>query len=195
MSTLSAINNTQRQFTDLAPSSITKNDKTAAGDAFGKTLDLAIKHKAAVLPGPANLAADIGIDILEQKGLMPKAQQPNNIKDSIEGVFDDLSVGIATNFVAALSGQDSATAVTPTAETAQQRAKEGVAAHPDCLAHEKPVDAPIISAENISDTKKMLDGISPLLPDNKVMPIANSALSSLEDVLLDDKDEKEKRKI
>jgi len=41
-----------------------------------------------------------------------------NIKDSLEGVFDELKLGIATSFVAGLSGDDSATSTGASAEKA-----------------------------------------------------------------------------
>ena len=46
-----------------------------------------------------------------------------NIKDSLEGVFDELKLGIATSFVAGLSGDDSATS---TGESAEQTDTESL---------------------------------------------------------------------
>jgi len=42
-----------------------------------------------------------------------------NIKDNLEGVFDELQLGIATSFVAGLSGDDSATSTGASAEQAE----------------------------------------------------------------------------
>ncbi|MDN2662210.1 hypothetical protein OW492_02315 [Psychromonas sp. 14N.309.X.WAT.B.A12] len=42
-----------------------------------------------------------------------------NIKDSLEGVFNELKLGIATSFVAGLSGDDSATSTGESTDTAE----------------------------------------------------------------------------
>jgi hypothetical protein len=191
MSTLSALNNIQNKFSDSASNNSTAKEKSAGGEAFSKTLDLAMKNKASVLPAPANLALDAGLSML---GQTPKAG-PASIKDSIEDIFGELSTGIAGSFAAALAGEDSATAVTPTAESIKENAaKNNIAPHPECLAHDSLDTNPLLTAANVADTKKAVDSIAPLMPDNKVMPIANSSLSTLEDLLFDNEDKKEQQK-
>jgi len=108
MSTIDSLNSVKQQLTDLGSAST--GSASLGGEAFEKALDLAMEYKGAVLPAPASVAVDLGVDALKEGGLLT-ASTPTTIKDSIESVFDELSLGIATSFVAAMSGEDSATEV------------------------------------------------------------------------------------
>ena len=194
MSTLSTLNSIQKQFTDLAPSNVTDKEKSARGETFAKTFDSAMKQKEAVVAIPVNLALQVGQNILGQSDMIPKAG-PASMKDKIEGIFAELSVGIAGSFVAALAGEDSATALTPSVDRIKDKTvKNDIAAHPECLAHEVTDEVPLITATNIPDTKKVIDNVAPLLPSNKALPITNSRFSAFNDLLFDNEDKKDQQK-
>ena len=185
MSTIDSLNSVKQQLTDLGSAST--GSASLGGEAFDKALDLAMEYKGAVLPAPASVAVDLGVDALKEGGLLT-ASTPTTIKDSIESVFDELSLGIATSFVAAMSGEDSATEVfskaAPTSITTESLATSAESIVADTLAGDA-----IISNENITSTKEVLSDALPLMVDKKTVPMANTALSALEDILLDDEDE------
>jgi len=180
MSTISALNNVQQQVTSLASSTATDTAKTSSGETFGKALDIAMDAKGLVLPSTVNTAIDAGAMLFEEQGVVSAASDISAIKDNLEDVLGGLSTGIASSLIAALAGADSATAVTPPEDS-----KTLVASLADIVIEKNG----LVSAQDIEDTKKLIDSISPYLPDNKANTIATSALSSLEDTLLENEDE------
>lgn len=181
MSSINSINAIQQQFTDLAPSSISDTNNILAGEGFEKALDIAMDAKSLVLPAPVNLAVDTAVDMLEDKGVLSSLSSQASMKDSIKAVFDDLSVGIASSFVAGLAGADSATAVKATTE--ELAAKANVTNNE--TTDQATDDSSLVSAKTVADVKAAFDGIVPHLTNNKAVPIASTALSALEDVLLE----------
>ena len=177
MSTINALTNVQ-QLSSGATS--TSNSSALSGDVFEKVLDFAMDNKSLVLPTPVNTAIDLGVEAFNVNTLV---SDTSSIQDGIEDVFNDLSVGIASSFVAALSGEDSATAII--AETTEDLDAEGVT---DAIA-----DASSLSSENVSNAKAVLDTVTPLFTDNDVVPVASALLSNIEATLLDDNDDDEEK--
>tara|TARA_R110001583_G_scaffold16561_14_gene67851 strand:+ start:17700 stop:18239 length:540 start_codon:yes stop_codon:yes gene_type:complete len=178
MSTLDAISNVQQQLSKITSSSTTSG---AGGEAFSKALDFAMDSKSLVLPTPVNAAVDLGLQAFDINGLI--SSESSSIQEGIEDVFSDLSVGIATSFVAALSGADSATAIIDDTITETTT---------DATSLEETADSSLLSAKNASTVKNVLDSVAPLLTDNKAVPLASTLLSTLEGVLLDDEEEDKK---
>jgi len=185
MSTIDSLNSVKQQLTDLGSAST--GSASLGGEAFEKALDLAMEYKGAVLPAPASVAVDLGVDALKEGGLLT-ASTPTTIKDSIESVFDELSLGIATSFVAAMSGEDSATEVFSKSDSTSITT-ESLATSAESIVADTLAGDAIISNENITSTKEVLSDALPLMVDKKTVPMANTALSALEDILLDDEDE------
>jgi len=192
MSTINTLNNIQQQVTALAPSSVTETEATLGGETFETALDIAMDAKSLVLPGAANLAIDTGVEILEEKGLLSTAYDATSIKDGIENVFDELTTGIASSFIAALSGADSATAVTESSAltTNAQTTTEGVST--DSTNDEGTQ----LIAQSVATTKTVLDGVTPYLKSSAtpIAGVASVTLSALEELLLETDEEKEKYK-
>jgi hypothetical protein len=181
MSTIDALNTVQQQLTKVTSGS--SSSSALSGEAFEKVLDFAMDSKSLVLPAPVNAAVDLGLEAFNITGLLSSSS--TSIQDGIEDVFSDLSVGIATSFVAALSGDDSATAVTAditdTAET--------ILTDTSISSTE---DSSLLNAKNASTVKKVIDSVAPLITDNNAVPLASTLLSNLGDVLLDDDDDDKK---
>ncbi|WP_413699345.1 hypothetical protein ACLKMH_17930 [Psychromonas sp. KJ10-10] len=180
MSTIDTLNTVQQQLAKVTTG--TSSSSTLSGEAFSKALDFAMDSKDLVLPTPVNAALDLGIEALDINSLL--STDSSSIQEGIEDVFSDLSVGIATSFVSALSGADSATEVTAdTTETTDSKTTSATTA---------TEDGEVVTAKNVSTVKKVIDGVVPLVTDNKAVPLASSLLSTLEGTLLDDEEDEEK---
>ena len=188
MSTLSAINSVQSQLTNLSTTS-TATDTLLSGESFETALDIAMDAKSLILPTPINSAVDIGVDLLEDQGLLSTATNATSIKESFSGVFDELSIGIASSFVAALSGADSATEITPTTDNSVLETTTETASDSTTSSDETSEDGSLFSSQSVSTIKEAFDGVAPYLSNSKAVPITSSALGALEDMLLDDDDE------
>jgi len=202
MSTVSTINNVQEQLSGLTSSSSSDSTSTLGGDTFEKVLDVAMDAKSLVLPGAASVAIDVGVGLLEEDGLLSKVYDASSIKDGIENVFDELSIGIAGAFVAALSGEDSATATTAVVEssaittnnaaTTTNISENGSITTSDV----ETDDNTLLSAQSIANTKSVVDTITPHLKGSAIplAGVASVTLSALEELLLATQEEKEKYK-
>ena len=188
MSTISAINSVSSQLSSLSTDSSSVKDSILNAESFETALDIAMDAKSLVLPTPVNSAVDLGVEMLEEKGVLSTVTETTSLKDSIEGVFDELSIGIASSFVAALAGADSATAVTADEDTTDEAT--ALSAASSTTTDEASDDAGLFSANTVSTIKETFDDVAPYFSDSKAVPIASSALGALEDVLLDEEDEK-----
>lgn len=198
MSSINALNSIQQQFTDLVSTDSSNTSSVSGGKSFEKALDVAMNAKDIILPPPVSSAIDAGASLLGGGGVLSNATDVSSIKDGLEGIFNELSVGIASSFIAALAGADSATALASTTTSTDTEAKTKTEAD---ASNDKVA---LISTENVSDqkaivtkqsvaaTKSLFDGIAPYLSDNKTVPLASSALSALQDVLLGTDKNKEK---
>ena len=182
MSTLSTINAIQQKISDLAPTNSSDSNKSSAAGSFEKVLDQAINAKKDTAPAANNLATDLSA--LEATGLLSAASNPTSIEAGFEGIFNELSTGIASSFAAALAGEDSATAVAPTAEEIAAAA---------ALADETAKDDEVIATKDNLDSKQGDDEAATPFYGDKAIQMANSALSALEDTLFKD-DEEEQQK-
>jgi len=201
MSTISTINNVQEQLSGLTSSNSTDSESTQTGETFEKVLDVAMDAKSLVLPGAASLAIDVGADLLKEDGLLSKVYDATSIKDGIENVFDELSIGIAGAFVAALSGEDSATATTNVAESAAVTTNSvatttNISEDGSITSSDAETDETLLNAQNVANTKSVIDTITPYLKDSNIpiAGVASVALSALEELLLQTEEEKERYK-
>ncbi|GLS90043.1 hypothetical protein GCM10007916_11100 [Psychromonas marina] len=180
MSTLSSINAIQQKITDLAATN--NNDKSPTGESFGKVLDLAMSAKSNTSSNTENSDTDLGA-----LGALSAISGNTSIEAGFEGLFNELSVGIAGSFAAALAGEDSATEVAPTAEE-----KAAAAA---ALADETTEDTATLAAKDNIASKEVTDEAVSPFSGNKAVQMASSALSALEDSLFNkDEDEEEQQK-
>ena len=150
-------------------------------------LDKAIKDTSQLLPASASKGLDSGLDLIKQSGILPG----NAFQDEIGKVFGELGLGIGASFMAALSGDDSATAVAATPETPDettpektaeaQANPEGAGAAGDNKMPAPPTETPLPVAEALAaNTAK----------DSKIAAISTAAVTGLQDALLDEDDDK-----
>jgi len=208
MSTISTINNVQEQLSGITSTSSSDSSSALSGETFEKALDFAMDAKSVVLPGAANLAIDAGVGILQESDLLSSVADATSMKEAMEGIFDELTIGISSSFVAALSGADSATAVTEVTENSVEKttcidsssrataASSSTAASTDTAVEEDSSDdASLLSADTLATTKTVVDSATPFL--GSAAPIAGVAsvtLSALEDLLRETEADKDKYK-
>ncbi|MEI6896665.1 MAG: hypothetical protein V5786_04085 [Psychromonas sp.] len=213
MSALSALNNIQNPFASLTSSNATNKESAVSQNVFEEALNSAITDQGITLPSAAKLAASSDLETQSQE-----TSKSISTKDSIESVFSGLGIGIASSLFAALSGDDSATAVTPAAGTEEVAATDAdtdETAEVDALAEtdeatdtDETADA---DADTTADTDETADTgnaedteeekeatlfgtVGSFMPGSKAVSLAASSLSSIESLFLGDDDEKEEAK-
>ena len=179
MSTIDTLNTVQQQLAKVTTG--TSSSSTLSSDTFSKALDFAMESKSLVLPTPINTAIDLGINAFDIKELITSGDSA--LEEGIEDVFSDLSVGIASSFVAALSGEDSATAITSI--TSEESTTETVTTG-------STEQSSQLNIQSTSEVETMGHGVVPLVADKDPAPLVSTLLSKLESILLDDEKEDEK---
>lgn len=184
MSTIDTINNAQQSLSTLNASNNMAQQGGAA--AFNKALELAMDNKNLALPSGASAAVDATSLLLEEKGVVSAAANIASMQGNLEDVFGGLSTDIASTFVAALAGEDSATTVKPelpeeTLEELKTLAKK--------LAKDAIAEGHLIGGDDIDGAKKLATTIAPYLDEEQENAIAAAALAALEDSLLEQSDE------
>lgn len=194
MSIMSVLDNIQNTFANTTPNNLTTKEKSVSQNVFEKALNSAILDKGITLPSAAGSALPKGLDTLSQATLN---------SSSVQGeVFEELGLGIAGAFAAALAGDDSATAITPVAGTEEPTDTDETADATTTTESEEPTDTDEIAADtseavnsNTSDTEKALPGsVESFLPDSKAASLMASSLSSIESLFLGSDDKKDKDK-
>ena len=84
MTILSSINAVKNLSTESIQGSVTDNKSNVAGQVFDEALEQAIKYKSLVLPGAANVAVDLGLEVLGQKDILSNSSDILSSKESME---------------------------------------------------------------------------------------------------------------
>lgn len=199
MKILNNINAAQNLPKEIASNSLTGNKNNAANKSFEETLDKAIKDTSPALPASADTGLDVGLGLLNKEGMLAG----NALQDEIGNIFGELGLGIASSFLAALAGEDSATAVAETPEMADEATDEttpGTTAKAQASAEGAGADAANSnrSAAPIPQNRPLpvADAPASTVPkDSKTSAIATAAVTGLQDVLLDDDNENNKTSV
>ena len=186
---MSLLSNIQQQFSELAPnntankltaSSINGFQKavTSGGANFEEALKLAMSANGVALPASMTDAIENTSALLDKGGLLASAVETPSIKNSLEEVFSELNTGIATSFMAALSGADGVTAA---AKTTENKSDEEAETLTTADGDETDADSALIA-----DAQTVLEEATPKSPS-----FLDSTLSSIEDLFLGDDEEED----